>query len=76
MTNEETRAELIKNFKNHLLESQSHTLENEKRYVELSAEREGAYVCWSMQGEWYLEGELYDQNNIYRQRKIILNLLP
>jgi len=76
MTHEETRAELIKNFKNHLLESQTHTLENEKKYVELSAEREGAYVCWSMQGEWYLEGELYDQNNIYRQRKIILNLLP
>ena len=32
MTNEETRAELIKNFKNHLLNSQTHTLDNEKKY--------------------------------------------
>ena len=36
---------------------------------------EGAYVCWSMQGEWYVEGELYDQNNIYEATKSHLKLV-
>ena len=76
MTVQETREKLIENFKNHLLKSQTHVIENEKKYVDLPAESTGAYVCWSLQGEWYVEGELYDQKNIYEQRKVILNLLP
>ena len=74
MNAQETREKLIENFKNHLLKSRTHAIENEKRYVELHAESSGAYVCWSLQGEWYVEAELYDQKNIYEQRKVILNL--
>ena len=76
MTIEEKRQALIESFKNHLAQASSHSLDNEKKYLELCPDESGAYVCWSLQGEWYVEGELYDQKNVFEQRKVIRTLLP
>ena len=73
---EETREMLLERFKAHLSRSASHSIDNEKKYFELRSEASGAYVYWSLRGEWYVEGELYDRDGHYEQRKVILTLLP
>ena len=72
--NEETREMLLESFKAHLSQAATQTVDNEKKYVELSPEASGACVYWSLRGEWYVEGELYGEDDVYEQRKVILNL--